>query len=122
MRVIPLENVSATQLILCYVPCYRNGAISHRTRAGNVLILLGRAANLQRLMSVIQDVDRASNSGIQMIPLHHASASQVATVLNNLRQHHARLVKRPPCPLQSMSVAIVFCSVRPKAVRDVCVR
>jgi general secretion pathway protein D len=52
---------------------------------GNALILLGRADNLARIMTVIQEVDKATDSGIQMIPLHHASAPQIAQVLNNLQ-------------------------------------
>jgi general secretion pathway protein D len=51
----------------------------------NVLILLGRAENLKRIADIIQDVDQAANNGIQIIPLHHASAVQIAQVLNNLQ-------------------------------------
>lgn len=85
VRVVPLENVSATQLIPVLRPMLPQWSNISSYSPGNVLILLGRAANLERIMNVIQDVDKAANSGIQMIPLRHASATQVAAVLNNLQ-------------------------------------
>ncbi len=84
VRVIPLENVSASQLIPVLRPMLPQWSNISAYTPGNVIILLGRASNLERIHTIIQDVDRASTNGIQMIPLHHASASQVATVLNNL--------------------------------------
>ncbi|TAK75808.1 MAG: type II secretion system protein GspD [Gammaproteobacteria bacterium] len=85
IRVIPLTNVSAAQLIPVLRPLLPQWGNIAAYAPGNVLILLGRASNLERIVAIIQDVDRASNGGIQMIPLHHASATQVVTVLNNLQ-------------------------------------
>lgn len=85
VRVIPLENVSASQLIPVLRPLLPQWSNVSAYTPGNVLILLGRAANVERLNTVIQDVDKASTNGIQMIPLKHAQASQIATVLNNLQ-------------------------------------
>lgn len=85
VRVIPLENVSATQLIPVLRPLLPQWSNISAYTPGNVLILLGRASNLDRIYNIVQDVDKSSNSGIQIIPLHHASASQLATVLNNLQ-------------------------------------
>lgn len=101
IRVIPLENVSATQLIPVLRPMLPQWSNISSYSPGNVLILLGRANNLERIISVIQDVDRAANSGIQLIPLKHASAAQVAAVLNNL-QNAARAAGDAP----SMSIAV----------------
>lgn len=85
VRVVALENVSATQLIPVLRPLLPQWSSVTSYTPGNVLILLGRASNLERVVNVIQDVDKAANNGIQMVPLHHASASQVATVINNLQ-------------------------------------
>lgn len=85
VRIIPLENVSAAQLIPVLRPMMPQWSNVSAYMPGNVLILLGRASNLDRIYHVIQDVDSAATSGIQMIPLRHASAAQVATVLNNLQ-------------------------------------
>ncbi|MBX3709956.1 MAG: type II secretion system secretin GspD [Gammaproteobacteria bacterium] len=85
VRVIPLENVSASQLIPVLRPMLPQWSNIAAYTPGNVIILLGRASNLNRIYSIIEDVDKASTSGIQIIPLKHASAPQVAVVLNNLQ-------------------------------------
>ena len=95
VRVIPLENVSASQLIPVLRPMLPQWSNISSYTPGNVLILLGRAANLERIINVIQDVDKASSNAIQMIPLKHASAIQMATVLNNL-QSAARVSGETP--------------------------
>ncbi len=85
VRVIPLENVSANQIIPVIRPMLPQWSNVASYTPGNVLILLGRAGNLNRIIDVIRHVDRASNSTIDVIPLHRASASQVAAVLTNLQ-------------------------------------
>lgn len=85
VRVIPLENVSASQLIPVLRPMLPQWSNISAYTPGNVIILLGRASNLDRIHTIIEDVDRASTSGIQIIPLRHASAPQIAVVLNNLQ-------------------------------------
>ena len=85
VRVIPLENVSANQIIPTIRPMLPQwGNVSSYT-PGNVIILLGRAGNLNRIIDVIRNIDKATNSTIDVIPLHRASAAQVATVLTNLQ-------------------------------------
>lgn len=101
VRVIPLENVSATQLIPVLRPMLPQWSNISAYTPGNVLILLGRASNLDRIYNIVQDVDKASSNGIQMIPLRHASAAQVATVLNNL-QTAARAAGETP----TVSIAV----------------
>lgn len=95
VRVIPLENVSATQLIPILRPLLPQWSNISAYAPGNVLVLLGRASNLDRIVHVIADVDKASTSGIQMIRLRRANAAQVALVLNNL-QNAARATGEAP--------------------------
>lgn len=101
VRIIPLENVSSTQLIPILRPMMPQWSNISSYTPGNILVLLGRATNLNRIVSVIQDVDKAANSNIQMIQLRYASASQVNTVLNNL-QNAARSVGDIP----TVSIAV----------------
>ncbi len=101
VRVIPLENVSAAQLIPILRPLLPQWSNVSSYAPGNVLILLGRASNIERLLTIIQDVDQAANNSIQIIPLRHASAPQIATVLNNL-QAAARSTGESP----SVSIAV----------------
>lgn len=85
VRVIPLSNVSATQLIPVIRPMMPQWSNVAAYSPGNILILLGRASNLDRISTVIADIDKTANSNIQLIPLHHAQAMQVIIVLNNLQ-------------------------------------
>jgi general secretion pathway protein D len=85
VRVIPLENVSAMQILPVLRPMLPQWSNISVYAPGNVLILVGRAANLQRIMNIVQSLDSASNNNIEVIPLHQASAAQVATVLSNLQ-------------------------------------
>jgi len=84
VRVIPLENVSATQLLPILRPMLPQWSNISAYTPGNVLIILGRASNLDRILTIIQDVDKAATSGIEIVPLKHASAPQLASVINNL--------------------------------------
>lgn len=85
VRVIPLENVSASQLIPILRPMLPQWSNISAYAPGNVIVLLGNAANLDRISKVIADVDKSSTNGIQIVPLQNASALQVANVLNNLQ-------------------------------------
>jgi general secretion pathway protein D len=85
VRVIPLQNVSASQLIPVLRPMLPQWSNISAYTPGNVLILLGRASNLERIYHIVQDVDQAAHSSIQIVTLHHASAAQVANVLTNLQ-------------------------------------
>lgn len=85
VRVFPLQNVTATQLIPALRPLLPQWSNISSYTPGNTLIILGRASNLDRIASIIYDIDKSVNSRIQVVTLKHASASQVATVLNNLQ-------------------------------------
>lgn len=85
VRVIPLDNVSANQLIPIIRPLLPQWSNVSAYTPGNVLILLGRAGNLQRIVNIIRNIDQTSSTNIDVVPLHQASASQLVTVLNNLQ-------------------------------------
>src|SRR3990167_6327515 len=101
VRVVALENISATQLMPIIRPMLPQWSNVATYSPGNVLILLGRAANLERIIKVIQDVDKAANNGIQMIPLRYAQAGQVAMVLN-----HLQAATRSAGDIPSISIAV----------------
>lgn len=85
VRVIPLDNVSANQLIPIIRPLMPQWSNVSAYTPGNVLILLGRANNLQRIVNIIKNIDQTSSNNIDVVPLKHASALQLVTVLNNLQ-------------------------------------
>jgi general secretion pathway protein D len=85
VRVIPLDSVSANQLIPVIRPLMPQWSNISAYTPGNVLILLGRANNLDRIVTIIRDIDHNSSNNIDIVPLHQAAASQLVTVLNNLQ-------------------------------------
>lgn len=101
VRVIPLHNISATQLIPILRPLLPQWSNISAYSPGNVLILLGRANNLERLVKVIHDVDQASSNNIEIISLKHASATQLAVVINNLQN-----AARSTGETQNVSIAV----------------
>ena len=50
----------------------------------NMLILSGHASNIKQLASIIKQVDTSSANGIDMVPLKHALAMDVANTLKDL--------------------------------------
>jgi general secretion pathway protein D len=89
VRIIPLENVSANQLIPVVRPLLPQWSNISAYVPGNTIVLVGRASNLERIVSVINSIDKSSDNNIEIVPLHQASAAQMANVLNNL-QNSAR--------------------------------
>lgn len=85
VRVIPLENVSATQVVPVLRPLLPQWSNLSVYSPGNVLIVAGRAANIERILHIVQNIDKASNNDIDVVRLNRASASQVAAVLSNLQ-------------------------------------
>lgn len=85
VRIVPLQNLSAAQLLPVLRPLLPQWSNLSVYTPGNVLILVGRADNLKRIVTIIEDIDSSSSSGIDLIRLHQASAGQVATVLTNLQ-------------------------------------
>lgn len=85
VRVIPLENTSANQLIPIIRPLLPQWSNISAYVPGNVLILLGRAANLQRIVKIVHNIDQSSSNDIEMVHLHQAGATQMASVLTNLQ-------------------------------------
>lgn len=87
VRVIALENISANQLIPIVRPMLPQWSNVAAYTPGNVLILLGRASNIERIVKVIHNIDKTSATNIEVIPLHQASATQLANVLSNLQNN-----------------------------------
>ncbi len=85
-HVIQVNNVGATQLVPILrplVPQYGH-LVAHP--GSNMLIISDRAANVGRMISIIRRIDQASDEEIEVVPLQHASASEVVRVMTALTQ------------------------------------
>lgn len=85
VRIVPLDNINATQLIPVLRPLLPQWSNIASYSPANILLLSGRASNLERILMIIREIDRVSNNRIEVIPLKYASAAQVSNVLNNLQ-------------------------------------
>ena len=89
-RVIQVQNVSAAQVVPILRPLIPpQGHLAAYTPT-NVLIISDSAANVDRIASIIARVDLASNEEVEIVPLRHASATEVVRVLTALEQGQAR--------------------------------
>lgn len=88
-RVVPVRNVSVRELapiLRQMIDSAGSGNVVNYDPS-NVIMLTGRAAVVERLTEVIQRVDRAGNKSEEVIPLEHASSSEIARVLENLTKN-----------------------------------
>lgn len=84
VQVIPVQYVPAEQLVPVLRPLMPQWSSVSAYAPSNMLILSGRAANIQQLADIISQVDNSSASGIDIVPLQHALAMDVANTLKDL--------------------------------------
>ncbi|MDX1900692.1 MAG: type II secretion system secretin GspD [Gammaproteobacteria bacterium] len=85
VRILPLERVSAAQLIPVIRPFLPQWSNISAYTPGNVIILLGRSANLDRIVKIIHQIDQNASSDVDIVQLREASAAQMVTVLTRLQ-------------------------------------
>ncbi|NOR41590.1 MAG: type II secretion system secretin GspD, partial [Gammaproteobacteria bacterium] len=83
-RVVQVDNVAAAQLVPILRPLIPQQGHLAAYPATNVLIISDRARNVDRLVKIIRRIDQVSDSEIEIIPLQHASATEVVRVLTSL--------------------------------------
>jgi len=88
-RVVPVKHVSAAELVPVLRPLMPQGGqlIAHAT--SNSLVVSDRAANVERLAGIIQRIDTASDAQVEVIPLGHANATELARTLTLLADDKA---------------------------------
>lgn len=85
-QIIQVQNIGATQLVPILrplVPQYGH-LVAHP--GSNMLIISDHAANVARIVSIIRRIDQAGDEEIEVIPLQHASATEVVRVMTALMQ------------------------------------
>ena len=91
LRVIPLQNVTVRELgpLLRQLNEQTSGGAVMTYDPSNVVMLSGRASLLNRLAEIIQRVDRAGNSDIEVVQLKHASAAEMVRIAQSVFQQTA---------------------------------
>lgn len=85
-RVIKVDNVDVGQLVPLLRTLVSTQGLMSQYKPTNVMVIHDTAANLERIVKIIRQIDKESNEDIQVIPLRHASATEVVRILENLER------------------------------------
>ena len=85
-QVVQLHNVGATQLVPILRPLIPQYGHLVAHAGSNMLIISDRAANVDRMLTIIRRIDQASDEDIEVVPLQHASASEIVRIMTALTQ------------------------------------
>jgi general secretion pathway protein D len=83
-QVIQVRNVSAAQLVPILRPLIPQYGHLAAYPSSNMLIIADRAANVNRLVRIIDRIDQSGDADIEVIRLEHASSADIVRVLNSL--------------------------------------
>ena len=83
-QVIAVKNVSAAQLVPILRPLIPQYGHLAAYPASNMLIISDRASNVNRVVRIVQRIDQTGDENIDVIPMQHASASEVVRIVNTL--------------------------------------
>ena len=89
-RVIHIENVPAAQLVPILRPLIPQQGQLAAYQPSNILLISDRAANVSRLMKIIQRIDRPDQSDIEIIRLENAPATELARTLSTLQKRDSK--------------------------------
>ena len=84
-QVIKVENVPAAQLVPILRPLVPQQGHLAAYAATNTLIVTDRASNIERLINIIEGIDRPENEEVEVVRLQHASASEVIRIIGSLQ-------------------------------------
>lgn len=83
-QVLPLRSVSAAQLVPILRPLVAQNGNLVAYAQSNMLIITDRANNVNRIMRIIDRIDRASDDDIEVVQLQNATAAEIVKVVNAL--------------------------------------
>jgi general secretion pathway protein D len=83
-QVVAVKNVSAAQLVPILRPLIPQYGHLAAYPASNMLIISDRAANVNRVMRIIERIDQQGDEAVDVVQLQHASAAEVVRIINSL--------------------------------------
>lgn len=101
-RVITLNHIPAAQLVPILRPLIPQQGHMAAYNPTNTLIITDHAANIKRLTDIIRSIDKPESDELEIIPLKHASASELVRIINSLHTTGGAGAKTP----QSESVKL----------------
>lgn len=85
-HVYSIQNVSAAQLVPILRPLVPQWGALAAYAPSNMIIISDRAANVQRISRLIEEIDQSSDREIELVQLKYAAASEVVRTLTSLTQ------------------------------------
>jgi len=83
-RVLKLDQVSAQEILPLVKPMVAKEAHLVAYAPSNVLIVIDRADNVERIATLINKIDTASNEEVEVVALKYAAASDVVRMLKQI--------------------------------------
>jgi len=83
-RVIEVRYIDAAQLVPILRPLVPQRGHLAAYPASNVLVISDSSANIMRLEKIIRRIDQTTGDEIEVIPLEHASATEVVRIMQQL--------------------------------------
>ena len=85
-QVMQVKNVSAAQLVPVLRPLMPPQSDLAAYPAANILVISDRAANVSRIMRIVQRIDESNTSGVDVMAMQNASAVEIARIVTSLNQ------------------------------------
>lgn len=85
VQVIPIKNSSASKLVPILRPLLPESSNLGAYDPAGVLIVSATANNVDRILKIVHDVDKANTNDIEVITLEQATAAQVVNVISSLQ-------------------------------------
>ena len=83
-QVITVRNVSAAQLVPILRPLVATYGNLVAYSASNMLVITDRANNVNRMLRIIERIDKATDDNFEIIQMQNATASEIIKVVNSL--------------------------------------
>ena len=88
-RLIQVENIEAAQLVPVLRPLLPQESHLAAYAPTNVLIVSSSAVNVDKVVSMVRQIDQAKDADIELVALQHASATELERILGALQQAQA---------------------------------
>ena len=85
-QVVQVHNVGAAQLVPILRPLIPQYGHLAAHPSSNMLIISYRAANVNRMITIVRRIDQSSDEDIEVVRLTHASAAEIVRILTTLTQ------------------------------------
>lgn len=83
-RVVEVEHISASEILSAIRPLVPSHGHIGNPANSNILIISDRAANVDRIVSIVRRIDQASDEDITRVRLKNANATDIVPVLEKI--------------------------------------